>query len=504
MDLLNVTNSINGVLWGTVMIVLCLGSAIYYTVRTRGAQFRLIGDMVGSLKKDQTSQSGITPFQGFAMALGGRIGVGSIAGVATAIYYGGPGAVFWMWVYAFFGAATSFAESVLAQIWKADVNGEYKGGPAYYLRKTPLKFLGTLTAFFGICAFGFTGPTVQAFNIADSFKNAFGLNTWITGIALTLIFGVVVFGGMKRIGRFAEFAVPFMAGAYFMLTLIVLVVNAGAIPGMLVLIVKSAFNMESIYGGVFGSAIIWGVKRSLYSSEAGMGTGANAAASAEVSHPVKQGLAQAFSVYNTLIVCTCTALMILVTGMFNVVDASGEYIVHALPNVEAGIGFTQAAIDVIMPGGNLGSIFLAVAIFFFAITTLLSFGFYAQVSISAIFKNSRHLKLITAAVTLVQMFAIVFGSVKSAALAWNIADIGVGILAWLNVIGLMFLAKPVVAALKDYEHQKKQGLDPVFRPSACGIEGAELWEDIADNKYKHLNKKSLEDMTESTKSADAT
>ncbi|WP_206460251.1 alanine/glycine:cation symporter family protein [Anaerovorax sp. IOR16] len=487
MDLLTITGKLSGYLWGTVFIVLCMGVGIYFSVFMKFPQLRLIKDMLKQLFQGKSSDSGISSFQGFAMALGGRIGVGNIAGVATAICFGGPGAVFWMWVIAFLGAGAAFAESVLGQIWKEEIGGEYRGGPAYYIQKgTGLKFFAILFAIAAIIANGFTGPTIQAFNIADSVKNAFGIDPLITGICVAVIFASIIFGGMKRIGKFAELVVPFMAVVYIILTIVILGVNFQNVPSMFALIFKCAFNAEAIFGGVFGGTIMWGVKRGVYSSEAGMGSGAQAAAAAEVSHPAKQGLAQSFSVYvDTLFVCTATALMILSTGSYNVVDPNNNFIIHNVPNVEAGTGYTQAAIDTLIPG--FGSAFIAIAIFFFAFTTLLSFSFYTESNVAYLFKGNRYLKHITLIMKLVLIGMIVFGSVKSAAVAWNMADIGVGLMAWLNLIALIMLRKPVLAILKDYEKQKSMGLDPVFNPKDCGIEGADLWLDIVKKKYSHLN-----------------
>ncbi|MDR2650580.1 MAG: alanine:cation symporter family protein [Clostridiales bacterium] len=485
--MLNFTNIVNYYLWGNALIVLVLGLAIFYTIALRFPQIRLFKQIVTSLSKGQASQSGLTPFQGFAMALGGRIGIGTIAGVATAIAAGGPGSVFWMWVYAILGASLAFVESALAQLWKEKIQGEYKGGPSYYLSKTPLPWLGVLTAVMGISGYGFTGPIIQAFNISDSFHNAFNMPPLLTGVIVAILFGIVVFGGMKRIGAIAGYVVPFMAGAYFLVTVAVLLANITRIPSMFALIVKSAFNMEAVYGGIFGSAIMWGIKRAIYSSEAGMGTGANAAASAEVSHPVKQGLAQGFSVYNTLLVCTCTALMILVTGMYNVYDAGGSLLHEALPGIQPGIGYVQSSIDTLTRGTNIGSVFVAVAIFFFAITTLLSFGFYSSVGLAMLFKKSKLLKPVVYGVTLLQMASIILGSVWSSELAWAIADLGVGMATWVNLFGLLCLAKPAISIMKDYDRQLAKGLDPVFDPTQCDVKGAELWTDIVEERYKERN-----------------
>lgn len=479
MSLLSFTDKVVGLIWSVPLIILCLGVGIIYSFALRFPQIIRFKDMVYYLLKGEVSDRGISSFQGFALALSGRIGVGAIAGVATAVCFGGPGAVFWMWIYAIFGAASALGEAVLAQIWKEEVNGEYRGGPAYYIGKgTKLKPLAVLFAFCAVLAFGFTGPTIQAFNIAEATHNAFGISPVITGIFVALLFGSIVFGGMKRIGRVAEMVVPFMAGAYVLLMVVILVLNFKEIPGMFALIFKSAFNLEAAYGGVWGSAILWGIRRAVYSTEAGMGSGAQAAASAEVSHPVKQGLAQAFSIYiDTMLICTATALMILVTGMYNVIDPTGNYLTSGVPGVNPGTGYVQAAIDTVFSRGS-GSIFIAVAIFFFAITTILSFGFYVMPNIAYLLKKSKYLKQITIIIGCVQMISIFFGSIRSSALAWNIADIGVGTLAWVNLIGMLFLIKPARLAMKDFDRQRSAGLDPVFDPEKLGIEHADIWKKI--------------------------
>lgn len=494
MNLVDVTNVINGYLWHPAMIVLCLGVGIFFSVRLGFFQIRLIKDMVKHLLGGKSSESGISSFQGFSMALGGRIGVGNIAGVATAICFGGPGAVFWMWVYAFLGAGSAFAESVLAQTWKEEIDGEYRGGPAYFIEKgTGIRILAVLFAIAGIIANAFTGPTIQAFNIAESAKNAFGIPTIVTGIVVAVLFAFVIFGGMKRIGSVAEKIVPIMAGIYILLTVVILVANIKHIPGMLAMIFSSAFNMNAVFGAIWGQTVMWGVKRAVYSSEAGMGSGSQASAAAEVSHPAKQGLAQSFSVYvDTLFVCTATALMILSTGMYNVSGLKeGSFIVHNLPGIDAGTGYTQAAIDTLLPG--MGSAFIAVAIFFFAFTTILSFGFYADCNVAFLFRTNKNLKGVQIGMKIVLIGMIIFGSVRSSAVAWNMADVGVGFMAWVNLIALILLYKPVIMILKDYEQQKKLGIDPVFEPEKLGIKNADLWSKIVKRSYSDMlvNKKKI-------------
>lgn len=483
MNMVDLSGKIAGLLWSQGLIYLCLGAGIYFSVLLKFPQVRLFKDMVKQLIGGKESDSGVSSFQGFAMALGGRVGTGNIAGVATAIFYGGPGAVFWMWIIAFLGAGSAYAESALAQVWKENIGGDYRGGPAYYIEKgIKNKPFATLFAISAALACGFTGPGVQAFNIADSANNAFGISPTVTGIFVSVLLAIVIFGGVKRIGKFAEVVVPFMSIIYIVIALIVLFINITRIPEMFGLIFSSAFNSNAAFGAVFGSAIMWGVRRGIYSNEAGQGTGAQAAAAAEVSHPAKQGLVQAFSVYiDTLFVCTATAIMILATGSYNVVTSDGTFLVENLPGVGVGAGFTQAAIDTIIPG--FGGPFIAIAVFFFAFTTLLAFALYAETNIAYIVQKSKNFDTILKVVKVVLVAMVFIGTIRSSDFAWNLADIGVGLMAWINMIAIILLTKPAIATLRDYEEQKKMGLDPVFVPERCGIKDAEIWEDIAKNKY---------------------
>lgn len=483
MDLTLITGKIVGLIWSKGLILLCLGAGIYFSAILRFPQVRLLKDMVKLLMGGKSSDKGVSSMQGFAMALGGRVGIGNIAGVATAIFYGGPGAIFWMWIIAFLGAGSAYAESALAQVYKQDIGNSYRGGPSYYIEKgLGNKPFAVILAVVIIIANGFTGPGVQSFNIGDSVKNAFGISPTYTGIFIAALLCIVIFGGVKRVGKFAELVVPFMAGAYIIVALTILAINIKNVPAMFALIFSSAFNLNSAFGAVFGNAVLWGVKRGIYSNEAGQGTGAQAAGAAEVSHPAKQGLVQASSVYvDTLFVCTATAIMILSTGAYNVSNPAGGFLVENLPGVGVGTAYTQTAVSTLIPG--LGAPFIAVSVFFFAFTTLLAFAFYAESNVAYLFKNSKHLKPIINVVRAAIVLLTFAGTVRSSEFAWNLGDIGVGMMAWLNIIAIILLTKPVLATLKDYEEQKKMGLDPVFVPERCGIKNAELWDDIVKNNY---------------------
>ncbi|MEE0742251.1 MAG: alanine/glycine:cation symporter family protein [Emergencia sp.] len=492
----NLTTQMYNVIWALPLTLLALGTGLYFTLRMKFPQVRLFKDMLHYLlgrdrkREDRTSNEGMSSFQAFALALGGRVGVGNIAGVATAICFGGPGAVFWMWLIAFIGAGTAFSESALAQTYKTRIDGEYKGGPAYYIErgmggKSLAKIFAAIFALAAILANGITGPTIQAFNFADAAHNAFGLNPWIGGIIMAICVAVVAFGGAKRLGRVSELIVPVMAIAYIIIALVILAINFKQIPEMFGLIFKGAFKMDSLYGAIWGSTVMWGVKRGIYSNEAGYGSGAHAAASAEVSHPAKQGLAQSFSVYvDTLFVCTATAIMILSTGMYNVTnEETGVMITENLPGVDPGVGYTQAAIDSVIPG--IGSAFIAIAVFFFAFTTLLSFVLYTDVNISYLLRNTseKTRTIWTNVFRMIIVLIVLVGATRSSAAAWNTADIGIGIMCWINFIALLILSTKAVKLLKDYERQKKMGLDPVFEPADIGVDNAELWTDIVNEKY---------------------
>ncbi|MDF2892220.1 MAG: yrbD [Clostridia bacterium] len=480
MNLQAIVDFLNSIIWSNFLIGLCLITGVYFSFLTRFVQVRHIKGMVGQLVGGKSSDTGVSSFQGFAMALGGRVGTGNIAGVATAIALGGPGALFWMWAIAFLGAGSAYIESALAQVWKEEQNGQYVGGPAYYIEKgMGQKWYAVIFAISAILACGIFLPGVQANSIATSINTAFGIPTWITGLVVALLLGFIIFGGVRRIGKAAELIVPFMAIAYILVSLIIIILNIGQLPSVLGLIFRSAFGTDAAFGAIVGSAISWGVKRGIYSNEAGQGTGPIAAAAAEVSHPAKQGLVQAFSVYvDTLFVCSATGFMILITGKYNTLNPAGGFIREGLPGVEYGPAFTQEAVNSLIPG--FGSGFVAIALFFFAFTTLLAYAYYAEANLAYLFKNSKFAALIVKAVLLLMTF---YSSIRTAALAWGLGDVGVGLMAWLNIIAIIILTKPGLATLRDYESQLKAGKDPVFDPAKLGIKRAELWTNKIAKKY---------------------
>lgn len=471
--------AINNLIWSRALIGLCLGVGLYFSLRTRFMQLRGFAEMIRLMRRGEKSAAGVSPFQALTIALSGRVGIGNIAGVATAIAYGGPGAVFWMWMVAFLGASTAYVESTLAQIYKEkDDQGFYRGGPAYYIEKgMGQKWYAWIFAAATILATGFLLPGVQANGIAASMHTAWGLPPLATGIAIAVLLGVIIVGGVKRIASFAELVVPFMAGAYIIAALLIMAIHFERVPDVFGLIFRSAFGAEAAFGAVLGLAIEWGVKRGVYSNEAGQGTGPHPAAAAEVSHPAKQGYVQAFSIYvDTLLVCSATAFMILSTGMYNVIRPAGGMIVETLPGIEPGPGFAQHAVESALPGYGAG--FVALAILFFAFTTIVAYYYMAETNIAYI--NRRvHRPWMVWVLRVGVIGAVTYGAVHSATAAWALGDIGVGLMAWLNIIAILILQRPALRALKDYESQKKAGRDPVFDPDALGIRHAELWRELA-------------------------
>lgn len=468
-----IINSINDLVWSNALIVLCLGVGIYFSFKTRFIQVRFLKEMIRLLFDGKSSDKGVSSFQAFAIAISGRIGTGNIAGVATAIAMGGPGAVFWMWIIAFLGSASAFVEATLGQVYKEVKNGEYRGGPSYYIEKgLGLKWYAIVFAIATVISTAFLLPGVQSNSIALGIENAFQIPVAYTGAAVVILLGLIIFGGVKRIGKVAEVVVPFMAGGYILMALVIIGLHFTEIPSIFLLIVKSAFKLEPAFAGVFGMAVAWGVKRGIYSNEAGQGTAPHAAAAAEVSHPVKQGLVQAFSVYvDTLFVCTATAFMILFSGKYNVLNPDGGFLIENIPNAKIGAEYTQLAIASHFP--SLGAGFVAVSLLFFAFTTIMAYYYIAETNLSYLDKSGNKwlINLLRASI----LIATFYGTIKTAESAWTLGDIGVGIMAWLNIIAIVLLRKPVFKILKDYETQRKQGKDPVFTAKEVGIDKTQQW-----------------------------
>lgn len=482
--------TLNGIVWSPALIYLCLGAGLFYSVLTRFVQVRMFKEMCVLLFTNRNSDKGISSFQALAVSLSGRVGTGNIAGVAAAIGFGGPGAVFWMWVVAFLGAATAYIESTLAQIYKEEDDGQYRGGPAFYFEKAlGQKWYGILFAIAMIIACGLCLPGVQANSIGNAVETAFGSGAMIStglgefsatkilvGTLILIALALIIFGGVKRIALVAQIVVPFMALTYIIVASVIVALNITELPGIIAMIVTDAFSPMA----GLGAAIGWGVKRGVYSNEAGQGTGPHPAAAAEVDHPAQQGLVQAFSVYvDTLFVCSATAFMILITGAYNVHGPAETFLVQ---NIAADIAanspaYTQAAIESTLP--SVGAPFVAFALLFFAFTTILAYYYIAETNV-AYLNRFLHLPSLSLLLKIGLMSATFYGTIKTADLAWGLGDFGVGLTAWLNIIGIIiifFVSKPAFSALKDYESQRQKGVSQyTFNPKAMGISKAEFWE----------------------------
>lgn len=473
----DIVSAVVDVIWSPLFVIVCLTAGLLFSILTRFVQVRHFKEMVKLLFKDSREQKvGISSFQAFAMTLSGRVGTGNIAGVATAIAFGGPGAIVWMWIIAFFGAGTAFVESTLAQIYKEKQGDEFRGGPAYYIKKgLKCKWLGAVFALCSVVGVGLFMPTVQSNTIATAFYNAFGIEPIIIGVVVMVLLGLVIIGGVKRIAHVAQVVAPVMAVVYVVVALVVLVVNYERVPETFALMIRSAFGFEAAFGAIVGNTIMWGVKRGVYSNEAGQGSGAIVAAAAKVSHPVKQGLVQSFSVYiDTLLVCTATAVMILSTGMYNVIDENtGTMIVQNAPHLtETSVSYTQAAVSTIMP--NVGNAFIAFALLFFAFTTLMAYYYYAETGLVYLFGKTSKPGIWFLRICL--LVSTLYGSFNESTLAWKFGDLGVGMMAWINMFAILLLFPKAIRSLYSYERQKKEGKEPVFSPKDLNIKDADYWE----------------------------
>jgi len=443
-------STLNGYIWSPALIYLCLGVGLYFSIRTRFVQVRGFGEMIRLMFVGKKSFAGVSSFQALAMSLGGRVGVGNIAGVATAISMGGPGAVFWMWVVALLGMATSYFECSLAQLYKrAEPDGTYRGGPAFYiLHGLGQRWLAVIFSILLLITFGFGFNAVQSYTVATSLHDTFGLPPLVCGIGLVAVIGLVIFGGVKRIAATADVLVPIMALSYIAMALVVLAMNITAIPATLALIVKSAFGLEPAFAGGIGAAIIMGVKRGLFSNEAGLGSAPNVAAVAEVAHPAAQGIVQSLSVFiDTLLICTSTALIILLSGVFQ-------------PGSEvAGVVLTQTALA--SEVGEWGRVFVSMALLLFVFTTLV-YNYYLGENALAFFSEKRWV-LLTYRVLVVCL--VLWGSMQDLSTVFAFADVTMGLLALVNLVAVTLLFKTGLRLMRDYDAQVRAGVQrPVLDP----------------------------------------
>ena len=462
-----VITSINDFLWTYILLVALLGCGVWFTWRTRFVQFRMVVEMIrllgDSAKKFDHSKRHISSFQAFTVSLASRVGTGNLAGVATAIAFGGPGAVFWMWVIALFGAATAFVESTLAQLYKRPHTDSFIGGPAYYISKgMHNRWMAALFAVLITITFALSNNSVQSNTICSAMETAFGMNTTTVGVVLSIITLFVVFGGIQRVAKVSSIVVPIMAVGYLIISIVVVIMNISLVPHVLRVIVENAFGIGPVTGGGLGMIIIYGVKRGLFSNEAGEGSAPNAAATAAVTHPVKQGLIQALGVFtDTLLVCSCTAFIILISGLYEVEGLNG-------------IALTQNALESEI--GSSGPVFIAVAIFLFAYSSIIGNYYYGEANVRYL-SNKRWVLIIFRLLSGGVM--VMFGAMATLETVWNIVDICMALLTACNLIAIVTLGKYAFRLLDDYIKQKREGnKSPEFHRSAMPdiADDIECWE----------------------------
>ena len=471
MELLNnLVGIINEFLWSKLLIVMLITLGIYFTISTRFVQFRFFKEMfrlLGDGAKGEKKQGSISSFQAFCISTASRVGTGNIAGIAMAVVAGGPGSVFWMWLIALIGSASSFVESTLAQIFKVKDGEGFRGGPAYYMEQgLKNRTMGIAFSILITICFGFIFNAVQSNTITAAFNNAFGVNRLAIGIILAVLTGIIIFGGVHRVAKVSEVIVPIFAVLYILVSLFVVVINIGEIPGIIRTIFESAFGLREMAVGSMSGMILVGIKRGLFSNEAGMGSAPNAAATADVTHPVKQGLIQTLGVFtDTIVICSCTAFMILL------------YSDYATAGLE-GIELTQAALSSQI--GPIGNIFIAICILLFAFSSIVGNYYYGESNIEFMSNNKTVLNVFRAMV----VGMVLFGSVAKVQLVWDLADVFMGLMAIINLIAIALLGKYAFVVLKDYTDQKKAGIkDPVFIASNIkGLENVECWQEEKEEK----------------------
>jgi AGCS family alanine or glycine:cation symporter len=453
---MNILDFLNDILWTYVLIAALLCAALWFTYKTRGAQFRMMGEMIRLLctsgKRDGEASLGnehhrVSSFQAFAVSIASRVGTGNLAGVATAIAIGGPGSIFWMWLIALLGSASALIESTLAQLFKVKGSDSFRGGPAYYIQKGLNKrWFAVIFAILISITFGLAFNSVQANTIVAASTLTWEANPLWVGIILSVMTLAIIWGGIKRISRFSEIIVPIMAVFYLVLALVVIAMNLDRIPAVITLIFEEAFTGDAALGGGMGMALLMGIKRGLFSNEAGMGSAPNVAATASVSHPVKQGLLQSLSVFtDTIIICSCTAFIILISGLYT----SGAQ----------GIELTQVALE--SEVGSAGSTFVAIAIFFFAFTSIVSNYYYGETNLKFI----RNRQWIVNVYRLCVSAMVLIGSLSTLDFVWAFADLTMALMTIVNLIAIAMLGKYAVRCIEDYVRQRREGRDPVYHRS---------------------------------------
>ncbi|NFD30556.1 alanine:cation symporter family protein [Clostridium botulinum] len=463
----NFISVLNNYLWSYILIALLIALGLFFSFKSKFVQiryfkemFRLLGEGASkSAREEHKKKKGVSSFQAFCISTASRVGTGNLAGVAIAIASGGPGAVFWMWLIALIGGASSFVESTLAQIYKVEDEHGFRGGPAYYMEKAlNKKWMGIIFSILITISYGLVFNSVQANTISLAFEQAFGVNTLIIGLILAVLTSLIIFGGVQRIARATEIIVPIMAIAYVVVALFVILKNIGSIPTIFSLIIENAFGIKQVVGGSLGAAILMGIKRGLFSNEAGMGSAPNAAATANVTHPAKQGLIQTLGVFtDTILICSATSFIVLISGSYLKSDLTG-------------IQLTQTALS--SQVGSWGNTFIAICIFLFAFSSVIGNYYYGETNIEFLKGSKTSLFLYRLCV----IGMVLFGCVAKIQIVWDMADLFMGFMAIINLIAISMLSKIAFAALKDYDRQKKQGIEPVFYADSIeGLSNIECW-----------------------------
>ncbi|EPY6472985.1 alanine/glycine:cation symporter family protein [Clostridium sporogenes] len=463
----NFISVLNNYLWSYILIALLIILGLFFSFKSKFVQiryfkemFRLLGEGASkSGREKHKGKKGVSSFQAFCISTASRVGTGNLAGVAIAIASGGPGAVFWMWIIALIGGASSFVESTLAQIYKVEDEHGFRGGPAYYMEKAlNKKWMGIIFSILITISYGLVFNSVQSNTISLAFEQAFNVNTLIIGLILAVLTSLIIFGGVKRIAKVTEIIVPIMAITYVIVALFVISKNIGSIPSIFSLIIENAFGIRQVVGGGLGAAVLMGIKRGLFSNEAGMGSAPNAAATANVTHPAKQGLIQTLGVFtDTILICSATSFIVLISGSYLKSDLTG-------------IQLTQAALS--SQVGSWGNTFIAICIFLFAFSSIIGNYYYGETNIEFLKGSKTSLFLYRLCV----IGMVLFGSIAKIQIVWDMADLFMGFMAIINLIAIAMLSKIAFATLKDYDRQKKQGIEPVFYADSIeGLNNIECW-----------------------------
>ena len=496
MSIIQLLVKASGIVWATPIIILLLGSSIWFTVSLHFVQVRNMKRQIKLLTKTTSSDTGITPFQAFCNTVAYRVGVSNMAGVATAVFLGGPGSVIWMAITSVLNAALSYAENSLGQVYKESQDGVYTGGAPYYMNKgRGWKILPAVFAFLTAATVPLLAPAPHANNVAIAFNQSLGIPRWVCGAVIGCLLFLVISGGIKRIAKVAEMIVPFMTLLYLGLTVAILVINAPHLPQMFSDMITSAFGANAVYGALIGSAIMMGVKRSVSFSGAGMAESVGPTSAAEVDHPGETGLVSSMTVFIDVAICICTGLLIMATDCFNVVGTDGQMI-HIGTGAEffatatqADISWVQASINTLLP---IGSIIIALCLVFFSFTTNMNHYYQGEINLRYLFRNC-DVKVRSAAVwglRIVMVVCYFTWAISDSSDMWALQDLACGVLVWINVIVLLTFSRTIITLYKDYQDQLKHGIEtPVFNPEKLGIKGAGFWMEHNKDKFREVEEK---------------